>query len=68
MAMPARAKPLCDIESDKTELTDTADRNPALENYLIRQYRVWAESTGVQDWNEALPQLVRAWNIETASE
>ncbi|WP_298852000.1 arylsulfatase [uncultured Ruegeria sp.] len=57
---------LYDIEADRTELTNLAGRNPALENNLIRQYESWAESVGVLDWNKALPKLLRAWNIEAA--
>ncbi|MBT8168017.1 arylsulfatase [Falsiruegeria litorea] len=56
---------LYDIETDRTELTDLAGRNPALEKDLIRQYQAWAETVGVLDWNEALPKLLAAWKMAT---
>lgn len=56
---------LYDIEADRTELTDLAGRNPTLERDLIRQYQTWADRVGVLDWNEALPKLLQAWNLQT---
>ncbi|WP_254055709.1 hypothetical protein [Ruegeria sp. EL01] len=57
---------LYDTEADRTELTDVAGRNTALEKGLIRQYQAWAETVGVMDWKEALPKLLAAWGIENA--
>jgi len=56
---------LYDIEADRTELTNLAGRNPKLERDLIRQYQTWADRVGVLDWNEALPKLLQAWNLQT---
>jgi len=50
---------------DRAELTNLAGRNPKLERDLIRQYQTWADRVGVLDWNEALPKLLQAWNLQT---
>ena len=57
---------LYDMEADRTELNDLSGTNAKLETELKRRYRSWAEQTGVMDWNEALPKLLAAWQIETA--
>lgn len=57
---------LYDMEADRTELNDLSGTNAKLETELKRRYRFWAEQTGVMDWNEALPKLLAAWQIETA--
>ncbi|MEZ5750431.1 MAG: arylsulfatase [Paracoccaceae bacterium] len=54
---------LYDIEADRTELHDLAGRMPTLERDLQAQYRAWAESVGVMDWNVALPRLLAAWGL-----
>jgi arylsulfatase len=57
---------LYDIEAYRTELTNLARRNPKLEKDLIRQYQAWADRVGVLDWNEALPKLLQAWNLQSS--
>jgi arylsulfatase len=56
---------LYDIEADRTELTNLAGRDPTFERDLIGQYYAWAKNVGVIDWNEALPKLIKAWQMET---
>jgi arylsulfatase len=56
---------LYDLEADRTELTNLAGRNLTLERDLIGQYYAWAKNVGVIDWNEALPKLIKAWQMET---
>lgn len=56
---------LYDIEADRTELHDLAGRMPILERDLQAQYRAWADSVGVMDWNVALPRLLAAWGLSS---
>jgi arylsulfatase A-like enzyme len=58
---------LYDMVADRTELTDLAGRHPALEADLIAQYQAWADNIGVLDWNEALPRLLAAWNMQSTT-
>ncbi len=56
---------LYDMEVDRTELNNLFGKNKPLEESLLKQYQTWADTTGVQDWGKLLPQLLKAWNMET---
>ena len=56
---------LYDIEADRTELHDLKHKAPAQVAQMIRQYQAWATSTGVMDWDEALPKLLAAWKMDS---
>ncbi|MEM9148424.1 MAG: arylsulfatase [Pseudomonadota bacterium] len=58
---------LYDMDADRTELSDLAGRNAPLEADLLGQYGAWAERVGVLDWEIALPRLLKAWEIDSAS-
>ena len=53
------------MENDRTELNNLFGKNKPLEESLLKQYQAWADTTGVQDWGKLLPQLLKAWNMET---
>ncbi|WP_282609510.1 arylsulfatase [Pelagibius sp. Alg239-R121] len=55
---------LYDMEADRTELNNLADRNAPLEAGLKNQYADWATKTGVEAWDQILPRLQKAWNME----
>lgn len=57
---------LYNMESDRTELHDLAGRNEPLTKRLVREYEGWAEKAGVMDWNEALPKLLKIWQMDDA--
>ena len=42
-----------------------AGTNAPLETDLLRQYRAWADVTGVLDWEIALPKLLEAWKMDS---
>jgi len=56
---------LYDMEADRTELNNLAGRHSPIENDLIDQYYAWAEQVGVMNWEEALPRLLKAWDMAT---
>lgn len=56
---------LYDMETDRTELNNLAGRHSRFENDLIRQYHGWAKQVGVMNWEDALPKLLKAWNMES---
>ncbi|MFZ1681860.1 MAG: arylsulfatase [Rhizobiaceae bacterium] len=57
---------LYNMESDRTELHDLIGRDEPLTKRLIRDYEGWAQSAGVMDWNEALPKLLKIWQMDDA--
>ena len=57
---------LYDMENDRTELNNLIGKNKPLEQELKKQFISWADSTGVLDWNIALPKLLQAWQMEDA--
>jgi arylsulfatase len=57
---------LYDMERDRTELNDLADRNQPLEAKLKREFQGWAEAAGVQDWSRLLPKLMKIWQMDSA--
>ncbi len=56
---------LYDMESDRTELHNLTGKNRPLEREMLSQYNAWADATNVMDWNDALPRLLKAWNMES---
>ena len=40
-------------------------RHSRFENDLVGQYDSWAEQVGVMDWEEALPRLLKAWDMQS---
>ena len=56
-----------DMEVDRTELTDLAGRYPGLESQLEREFSVWSEAVGVQDWDILQPRLLSAWELDSVS-
>ncbi len=56
---------LYDMNEDRTELNNLAGSNRSLEIELVKQYKDWAFKTGVVDWNDLLPKLLTAWNLDT---
>lgn len=57
---------LYDMDADRTELNNLAGSNRPLEIALLKQYQDWASTTGVLDWNRALPILLKAWDMQSA--
>ena len=41
---------LYDLETDRTELDDLADREPETRDELVEMYDAWADRVGVQPW------------------
>lgn len=56
---------LYDMEADRTELRNLAGMNPKLEAAMVAQYADWADKIGVMEWEEALPRLLAAWNMDS---
>jgi arylsulfatase A-like enzyme len=56
---------LYDMEADRTELRNLAGMHPALEAELTAQYADWAAKIGVMAWDDALPKLLAAWNMDS---
>jgi arylsulfatase len=54
---------LYDLERDRTELHDLAERNQPKRDDLAREYDAWAEGIGVLDWTIARKRLLAAWEI-----
>ncbi|MEM8652190.1 MAG: arylsulfatase [Pseudomonadota bacterium] len=57
---------LYDMETDRTELNDLYGTSGPMEKKLAQEYQNWADKSGVLDWDEALPKLLKAWNIKSA--
>lgn len=57
---------LYDMEADRTELTNLMGKDAARVQNLTQQYTNWAEKSGVMAWEQALPKLLAAWQIESA--
>ena len=57
---------LYDMEVDRTELNDLYGTTGTTEKKLAQEYQNWADKSGVLDWEEALPKLLKAWNIKSA--
>lgn len=57
---------LYDMDADRTELNDLAGRNNPVEVELKAQYHDWAQKTCVMAWNDALPRLLAAWDMDDA--
>lgn len=56
---------LYDIETDRTELHDIVAKEPSNLNEMLRLYANWADQTGVEPWDNVLPQLLTAWNMSS---
>ena len=56
---------LYDMESDRTELHNLAGRGGRQEADLLRRYEDWAARVGVLPWEQALPRLLAAWNLDS---
>jgi arylsulfatase len=54
---------LYDMERDRTELDDLAERNRPKREDLAREYDAWAEAVGVLDWTVARKRLLAAWEM-----
>jgi arylsulfatase len=54
---------LYDMERDRTELDDLAERNRPKRESLAREYDAWAEAVGVLDWTVARKRLLAAWEM-----
>ena len=57
---------LYDMEADRTELRNIVQGNADIVHGLQRQYDQWATTSGVLDWDIALPKLLAAWNLSSA--
>eukprot|EP00095_Tigriopus_kingsejongensis_P000081 snap_masked-scaffold2_size2283618-processed-gene-17.32 protein:Tk00081 transcript:snap_masked-scaffold2_size2283618-processed-gene-17.32-mRNA-1 annotation:"arylsulfatase" len=57
---------LYDMETDRTELHNLAARNKSIKLDMAQQYQHWADSSGVMDWDLALPKLLVAWRLDSA--
>jgi arylsulfatase len=57
---------LYDMETDRTELNNLAERNSPLVKQLVKDYDHWAQTVGVMDWNVALPKLLALWQMDDA--
>ena len=57
---------LYEMEADRTELNNLMGRNDPLTSRLTREFDSWAKDVGVLDWNEALPKLLKIWQMEDA--
>jgi len=55
---------LYDMESDRTELNNLADKSGSRVSKLRRDYASWADAAGVLDWDTVLPKLLEAWKME----
>jgi arylsulfatase len=59
---------LYDLDSDRTELNDLADREPARAAELAARYEAWAEQSNVGSWPWVLPIARRlAWAAALAA-
>lgn len=56
---------LYDMDVDRTELNNLRGKNQPLEAKLLQQYQAWAEKIGVRDWEQLVPLVLSAWNMET---
>ena len=56
---------LYDMDADRTELHNLAGSNRVVESDLLCQYQDWAQKTGVMEWEQALPILLKAWGLES---
>ena len=45
---------LYDMQTDRTELHDLADKHPEIVTRLAQMYEQWAQRVGVRDWEELL--------------
>ncbi len=54
---------LYDMENDRTELHDLAQKNPSVQKELEVDYDDWAREVGVQDWKFLVPKLLDAWAL-----
>jgi arylsulfatase A-like enzyme len=57
---------LYDMEADRTELNNLMGKNNPLTDKLTHAYQAWEKEVGVMDWNEALPKLLKLWQMEDA--
>jgi arylsulfatase A-like enzyme len=57
---------LYDMEADRTEIHDLAEKNASLVGKLTHEYEGWAEKAGVLDWNKTLPTLLKIWQMDDA--
>ena len=55
---------LYDMQADRTELNNLAGRYLQQVAQMDKSYGHWAESAGVQDWNQLLPRLMSLWQME----
>ena len=55
---------LYNMEQDRTELRDLAEREKPRVQALARDYEGWAQAAGVVDWKLQLPKLQAAWQME----
>jgi arylsulfatase len=54
---------LYDMERDRTELDDLAQRNRLMRDQLAREWGAWAEAVGVLNWHDAGKRLRAAWEM-----
>jgi hypothetical protein len=54
------------MEADRTELNNLMGKNNPLTDKLTHAYQAWEKEVGVMDWNEALPKLLKLWQMEDA--
>jgi len=54
---------LYDMERDRTELDDLAQRNRPMRDQLAREWGAWAEAVGVLNWHDAGKRLRAAWEM-----
>jgi len=45
---------LYDMETDRTEMNDLAEKNPGAVTFLARSYDDWAKRVGVEAWDRSL--------------
>ena len=54
---------LYNMEADRTELDDLAERYPDVVQRLAREYVAWAEDAGVVSWDEMGQRLPPAYSV-----
>ena len=48
---PGQKWELYDMEKDRTENNNLAEKYPELVNELEKEFKKWSEKVGVEDWN-----------------
>lgn len=62
---PDNKDELYDIENDRGETTNVADKHPGIVNDLKAKYAVWAKQNDVIDYNKLRPKVVNQLNNQS---